>query len=220
MSTSQPQSSARSRPQPRKKVNDDAPYQGPPIFTAAGSKRQAQEKPDGESSRSKRKRVEQLTPSAATIKKDAADADQKVSMVDFSKTSTAVLHRYLTQFDIVPSIYPSPLTADDPPSPTSLALPSAFLPRTLSPPLPVTPANRPRRESKEQSRRRSSRLLEEENHVRTPILSDIQELHGVLAGVVERHFRELTWSNGREEVDTLASFMCAVEKAKGVKAKS
>jgi len=55
--------------------------------------------------------------------------------------------------------------------------------------------------------------------IRTPILADVGELHGTIAGIVERHFRELTSINGREEVDTLASFMCAVEKAKGLKNK-
>jgi hypothetical protein len=52
-----------------------------------------------------------------------------------------------------------------------------------------------------------------------PILADIEELHAVLAGIAERHFRELGSINVREEVDTLASFMCAVEKAKGGKNK-
>lgn len=39
----------------------------------------------------------------------------------------------------------------------------------------------------------------------------------MLAGIAEKHFREMWSISGREEVDTLASFMCAVEKAKGVK---
>lgn len=50
-------------------------------------------------------------------------------------------------------------------------------------------------------------------------MADIEELHGVLASIVERHFRETTPINGREEVDTLAAFMCAVEKSKGGKIK-
>jgi hypothetical protein len=61
--------------------------------------------------------------------------------------------------------------------------------------------------------------VEEDTATRPPILADLEELHGVLAGIAERHFRELASINGREEVDTLASFMCAVEKAKGGKNK-
>ena len=50
---------------------------------------------------------------------------------------------------------------------------------------------------------------------RMPVRADIDELHSVLAGMADRHFREILAINGREEVDTLASFMCAVEKSKG-----
>lgn len=138
--------------------------------------------------------------------------------VEFVKMPTAVLYRYLTQYDLVPSINPSPLSAEDPPPPSSLDNPFRQPSRAPSLP-PTTPANRPRRELKEQNRRRSSRLVEDETRSRTPILADVDELHGVLAGIAERHFRELSSINGREEVDTLASFMCAVEKAKGGKVK-
>ena len=41
----------------------------------------------------------------------------------------------------------------------------------------------------------------------------------MLASIVERHFRETTSINGREEIDILASFMCAVEKAKAARAR-
>lgn len=130
-----------------------------------------------------------------------------------------MLQRYMVQFDIVPSVYPSPLSIEDPPPPSSLADPQRQHSRPPSPPT-LTPANRPRRDPKDAvSRRRSSRLLEEEIRSRTPILADVEELHGVLASIVERHFRETTAINGREEVDTLAAFMCAVEKSKGSKVK-
>lgn len=124
-----------------------------------------------------------------------------------------VLYRYLTQFDIIPPVWPSPLSAEDPPQPSFLENPFRHTSRAPSP-LP-TPANRPRRESKDQSRRRSSRLVEEELRSRPPILADVDDLHVVLAGIAERHFRDILAISGREEVDTLASFMCAVEKAKG-----
>ena len=41
----------------------------------------------------------------------------------------------------------------------------------------------------------------------------------MLASIAERHFRETAAISGREEVDTLAAFMCAVEKTKGGKSK-
>ena len=125
-----------------------------------------------------------------------------------------VLQRYLLQFHIEPAVYPSPLSPEDPPAPSSMADPHRQPSRPPSPPA-LTPANRPRREPKEvQIRRRSSRLLEEETRTRAPILADTVELHRVLASVVEKHFRETTSINGREEIDMLAAFMCAVEKAK------
>ncbi|KDR85216.1 hypothetical protein GALMADRAFT_233931 [Galerina marginata CBS 339.88] len=127
-----------------------------------------------------------------------------------------MLHRYMIQFDILPGVYPSPLSPEDPPAPSTLADPERQQSRAPSPPA-LTPANRPRRDPKEaQTRRRSSRLLEEVPRTRVPVLADIAELQGVLATIVERHFREMTSINSREEVDTLAAFMCAVEKSKGV----
>ncbi len=54
---------------------------------------------------------------------------------------------------------------------------------------------------------------------RMPIRADMDELHSVLASIADKHFREILSINGREEVDTLASFMCAVEKAKGGRAR-
>ncbi|KAJ6497991.1 hypothetical protein C8R47DRAFT_1112484 [Mycena vitilis] len=206
---------SRSRPQARKKANDDAAYFGPPL-TGAGAKRHAVDKADGEP-RVKRKRVDPTLSVTAHARRDL-DSDSRVSLVEFIKMPTPVLYRYLTQFDLVPPVYPSPLLASDPPPPAVLDNPVRQPSRAPSPP-PTTPANRPRRESKDQTRRRSSRLVEEEMPTRPPILADLDELHGVLAGIAERHFRDLASINGREEVDTLASFMCAVEKAKGGKNK-
>lgn len=118
---------------------------------------------------------------------------------------TAILYRYLTQFELIPSVFPSPITGADPPAPSSLEHPTRHISRAASPAL-TTPANRPRRESKEQSKRRSSRLLEEETQSRTPILADVAEVHGVLAGIADRHWREYAV----REVDTLATFMSRV----------
>ncbi|KAK0506427.1 hypothetical protein EDD18DRAFT_1304894 [Armillaria luteobubalina] len=191
--TSQP--SVVRRPQARKKVNDDASYFGPP--GASSLKRQAVERVDGEP-RMKRKRVEPVV-------RDPLDTESRISFVEFDKMPMAVIHRYLTHFDIIPPIYPSPLRADDPSPPVALTLP----PHQPSRPDPKELPNR----------RRSSRLLEEDDIPRrVPILADVDELHSVLAGIAEKHFRETLSITGREEVDTLASFMCAVEKRKGGKA--
>ncbi|KAF9056396.1 hypothetical protein BJ165DRAFT_1522310 [Panaeolus papilionaceus] len=211
-------SSSRSRNQSRKKANDDAAYFGPPTGGTA-VKRQAADKVDGDS-RAKRRKYEPSTITNnvnAASRKDVVVEEPNKSMVEFHKMPLPALHRYLIQFEIVPVVYPSPLSPEDPPSPSSLADPQRQISRPPSPP-PLTPANRPRRDPKDaQSRRRSSRLLEEEVRSRTPILADIGELRGVLATVVERHFRETVTMNNRDEVDTLAAFMCAVEKHKGSK---
>lgn len=135
--------------------------------------------------------------------------------IDFAALPIDAIHRYLTQFDIVPDIDPLATTAFDPSPPSSLLRPRGQRISTASPapqPLPPTPANRPRREpSASANRRRSSRLLEDDRlPLVTPVLSDVNEVHKSLAQIVEKHFREHTV----KEVDTLASFMCAV-KAKG-----
>ena len=120
----------------------------------------------------------------------------------------------MAQFDIVPSIYPSPLSLEDPPAPSSLVDSQHQESNPPSPPI-LTPANRPWCDPGDwQGRRRSSRLLEEDTRNRVPILADVDEVHNVLASIVSCHFKELTLINGREEVDTLTAFMCAVEEGK------
>src|SRR6266702_2410944 len=131
--------------------------------------------------------------------------------MDFTTLPMEALHRYLVQYDLIPMVHPSPLTEHDPPPPPSLLEPTTrSSSRGVSPPAVTTPANRPRRESREQSRRRSSRLLEEEVRMRTPVLADVGEVQNVLASIAQRHFE----SQVVKEVDSLASFMCAV-KGKG-----
>ena len=129
--------------------------------------------------------------------------------MDFTTLPMEALHRYLVQYDLIPMVHPSPMTIHDPPPPPSLLEPATrSSSRAVSPPVVVaTPANRPRRES---SRRRSSRLLEEEVRMRTPVLADVSEVQTVLASIAQRHFE----SQVVKEVDSLASFMCAV-KGKG-----
>jgi Sin3 binding region of histone deacetylase complex subunit SAP30 len=130
--------------------------------------------------------------------------------MDFSTLPVDALHRYLAQYGLIPAVHPSPLSGRDPPPPLSLlGLAPRGSSRGASPPPPAvtTPANRPRRESREQSRRRSSRLLEEEGRARTPVLADIAEVQTVLARIAQRHFE----GQVVKEVDSLASFMCAVK---------
>lgn len=139
---------------------------------------------------------------------------------DFSTLPTASLYRYIIHHDLIPHIYPTPLSADDPPPPAALLDPLKMASRAPSPQplmgLGTTPANRPQRRSrasKEASQRRSTRILEEETRVgpeQVPVLADVGEIHNVLANIAQRHFRESTV----KELDTLSSFMCAV-KAKG-----
>lgn len=125
------------------------------------------------------------------------------------------IHRYLVEYDIVPEVHPLPTTAFDPPPPSYILRSRGQRASTGSPappPLPPTPANRPRREpSVTANRRRSSRLLDEDELPNaTPILADVGEVHRTLAQMAQRHFQEYQV----KEVETLASFMCVV-KAKG-----
>ena len=93
--------------------------------------------------------------------------------------------------------------ADRPPAPSILLDPTPQSSRGLSPLATHTPGIRPRRDPKDQSRRRSSRLPEE-NESRTPILADIAEVHTILASIADKHFQQ---EHTVDEIDTLASFM-------------
>ncbi|KAF9493923.1 hypothetical protein BDN71DRAFT_1449565 [Pleurotus eryngii] len=219
--------SARSRTQARRKPNDEAGYFGPGGGNStAGVKRHAVDRAEGDG-RAKRKRVEPANGNnglgSNSARKDGGDTAAKTSLVDFSTMPLPVLHRYMTQFNLIPIITPSPLSPEDPAPPSALVHPFRHSSRPPSPPTQTTPANRPRRDpilnAREQQHRRRSLRLVDEYAPRTPILVDLEELNGVLATMVERHFREEIVVSGREEVDTLAAFMCAVEKFKGSKAR-
>ncbi|KAM6498309.1 hypothetical protein JOM56_006257 [Amanita muscaria] len=209
-------SSSRSRPLPRRKPNDDAAYTGPSAATLAASgggqgvKRPASERAE-QDSRHKRKKVDVTLNGQSRSTVDQL-SEARMSLVEFNKLSMSELYRYLIQFNIIPMIRPSPLLVDDPPPPVALANPIRISAREMSPGAVVMSANRPRREL----RTRSSRLIDEDTG-RTAVLADIEEVHNVIAGIVERHFRETLTISGREEVDTLASFMCAVERAKATR---
>ncbi|RPD70809.1 hypothetical protein L226DRAFT_574468 [Lentinus tigrinus ALCF2SS1-7] len=199
---------------------DDAAY-----HAAAGTKRAAGERADGDRDRVKRKRVDGSAAgvaSGAAANTNGADKEEKGSLVDFTTLPSEALHRYLACFDLIPELDPSPLAAEDPGPPSSLLRPRSHIPphghalrrtSTTSPgpgPMP-TAANRPRRDPGA-NRRRSSRLVEEERApAPAPLHSDLSEVEGILATIAERHFRE----QEVKEVDTLAAFMCAV-KAKSM----
>ncbi|KIY63240.1 hypothetical protein CYLTODRAFT_426263 [Cylindrobasidium torrendii FP15055 ss-10] len=215
---------SRSRPAPRKKPSDDAAYFGPSTSTL---KRPATERPEPDN-RVKRKRID--GPGTASGFREPLDMENRISLVEFEKMSTPTLYRYLMTYNIIPTISPSPLGPEDPPSPASLGLPPAG--RQPSPAASVASTVRDRdnnakekdannnKDGKDKdvhaARRRSSRLIEDDQPpTRMPIRADVQELHSVLAAIADRHFRDSLSVTSREEVDTLASFMCAVERHKG-----
>ncbi|KAF9027771.1 hypothetical protein BDZ89DRAFT_1134060 [Hymenopellis radicata] len=87
--------------------------------------------------------------------------EHRISLVEFTKLTLPTLYCYLTQLELLAPIYPSPLIKADDPPPSSLINPPRLIYRPPGPALSY-PANRPLRDPKEPSRRRSSRLLEEE----------------------------------------------------------
>ncbi|KAL1741961.1 hypothetical protein HDZ31DRAFT_44301 [Schizophyllum fasciatum] len=229
----------------RKKTHahDDASYFAPSASSltgpgTAGAKRAHPD--DARAPASKRKKLE---PPAAD--KPAKD-EERSCPIDFRSLPPPVIHNYLATFDLIPPIYPSPLSPEDPIPPAVLL--AAGLHRQASPPPPpppvhagpgATPANRPRRDpmtlkERETSRRRSARLLEDEElwRARPPILNDVKELAGALGTLAERHFvgdvpggynapaaamfagpgGSVGLGGVREEVDVLTAFMYAVEK--------
>ncbi|THV08605.1 hypothetical protein K435DRAFT_959146 [Dendrothele bispora CBS 962.96] len=217
--TNQTGSGSRSRPQVRKKItNEDASYIGPSASALAGSKRQAADRAEGEP-KAKRKRVVDTSNGMPAPPPRTVETETRISMVDFVKMSGTQIQSYLAHHSLIPVIHPLPTTVHDPPPPYTLANPHAHRAesRPPSPPPHITPANRPRRDPKDPSRRRSSRLLDDDVPTRAPIMNDVQEIHVILAGIAEKHFREVLTINGREEVETLAEFMCAVERLKSGK---
>ncbi|KAI6022577.1 hypothetical protein EDC04DRAFT_2575156 [Pisolithus marmoratus] len=194
---------SRSRPQARRKPNDDAAYTGP---SSTGAKRHATDRAEGEP-RVKRKRLEPGSAAARRAEKADADDEDEKSNVDFNKLPISTLHRYLFHFNLTPFIHPSQLTSTPPPAPSILLDPTRQSSRGLSPLAITAAANRPRRDPKDQSRRRSSRLLEE-SEPRVPILADVADVHTILATLVDKHFQDYV----ANEIDTLTSFMIKTKK--------
>jgi len=203
----------------------------PPQPVQTGSKRTAQEKADGEP-RVKRKRVDhsagaamqsQLSNNNSSVavanaakqqSNSKTDGENTPSLFEFATLPTSSLYQYIIQHDLVPGIYPSPLSEEDPPPPAALADPSKMASRapTPNPVSLATVANRPRRGR--ETKRRITRMVEEEMRTgveQMPVLADVEEIHGVLASIASRHFKE----SSVKEADTLASFMCAVKAKNG-----
>lgn len=128
--------------------------------------------------------------------------------VDFHSLPADALRRYLVQADAMPLLFPSPCSTENPPLPSSLLAVQAPVPRVSTPVPTATPANRPKRDPKDASRRRSSRLQEEDARCRrAPILADAEAVHDVLATLSERHFEK----QGIKEGDALQQFLLAVK---------
>ncbi|OBZ79327.1 hypothetical protein A0H81_00192 [Grifola frondosa] len=163
---------------------DDAAY-----HAGAGTKRAAGDRAEGERERAKRKRIEVSAGAGAGGADKRGDGDGRISLVDFTAMPTEALHRYLTYYDLIPELDPDPLSAENPVPPSSLFRPGGSMDTGVGPRL-----------------RRSSRLVEDE-WTAPPVLADVGDVHGVLAAIAQKHFRETT----AKEVDTLASFMCAVK---------
>ncbi|KAH9920311.1 uncharacterized protein B0H18DRAFT_1024778 [Fomitopsis serialis] len=179
---------------------DDAAYHAPPSASAVGVKRVAGERADGEP-RAKRKRVDaSATAGAASSaaghsasgssgltggKKDQANGEGKINLVHrLLALPSAAVFEYLMQYDLVPDVEPSPLGPDDPSPPSAL----------------LRPRSQPRRHASTASPAPGVEPV-------VPVLADVHEVHGVLAQVAQRHFREHTV----KEVDALASFMYALK---------
>jgi hypothetical protein len=209
------------RPQARRKQTDDSAYIGP-ASAAAAAKRQAAERAEGEP-KSKRKKVDSVrvvSGSAGGRREPGAKQDGEVTIcmvrtpvilakrgseyvftqVQFNNMTTATLYKYMSYHELVPYVSPSPLSYLDPPPPYRLADPPS---RPPTPP-PANTGTAARRDD-------SQREAEGDEDAQAPVLADISEVHGTLASVVERHFREQT---GGREIDVLASFMCAVDREK------
>ncbi|KAF9258294.1 hypothetical protein L218DRAFT_964661 [Marasmius fiardii PR-910] len=213
----------RSRQNARKRAHDDASY----ISTNPSHHKKQQNQPadfvsmNNDSRAAKRKRIDPSEHDHAGLQERGG-----ISLIDFPSLPSPFIHRYLNHFDLVPTIRPIPTSAEDPPPPYTFLNPHHYIhpPSRPGSPTSATPANRPRRTVA--SRSASTPTGQIPIPARTPILADVAELHAVLATLAERHFKSMYTGgsgmgggiesigmgiSGREEVDTLAAFMCAVE---------
>lgn len=139
-----------------------------------------------------------------------------VSQMDFAALPPTILHKYLIAWDLVPPM--RLLSSHTPPLPASLMIAHA---RATSPEPSLTnttPANRPRRDLKDATKRRSSRLAEEERlQDSIAVMADVQGTHQVFATMAERHFQQRTTASvTAKEVEILTGFLQAVNRSRGV----
>ena len=145
--------------------------------------------------------------------------EEYTTKVDFTFLPDDALREYMDKHDLVPLIFPSPSSSLTPPPPKDLMNPPPMIPRRELSRTPsplglstggIPPAGRRRGDNRtSRDRRRSSRLLEEENgwkDMRKPILSDREEAHRAMAIVCQRHYeREVLREN-----DAVTAFLFAV----------
>jgi len=139
--------------------------------------------------------------------------------VNFTALPAEALREYMDKHDLVAPIFPSPASSLTPPPPKDLMNPPPMIPRRELSRTPsplglstggIPPAGRRRGDNRaSKDRRRSSRLLEEENgwkEMRKPILADLEDAHKAMAVVCQRHYeRELV-----RETDAVTAFLFAV----------
>jgi hypothetical protein len=74
----------------------------------------------------------------------------------------------------------------------------------------ITPANRPRRESKEsQNRRQHSQAIDGDD---IPVMADVEGVHQAYAAIAEQHFQQRP---PVKEIEVLTSFLLAASRSQG-----
>jgi len=219
---------SRSRNNNRRKADDDSAYIG---ASGLGRKRTAtsvagEGKLDVGTDRTKRKRVgasqQQIAmpnystntatgPMNLMIRKSDVNDTRPIYM-DFAALPPASLHRYLVTWNLVPPMDMLSSTVPALPSSIMIAQARAVTPESTTTAVGVTPANRPRREHKDGSKRRSSRLVEDEMTENVAVMADVEASHHAYALIAERHFQQ---KPAAKEVEVLTNFLHAVGRSRG-----
>lgn len=190
---------------------------------------------DSSSSAGRKRAADSYLDSSTSAKRKRDDGNNNgnnveySTQVDFIALTSEQLHAYLTKHELVPLIYPSPSSSLNPPPPSHLTDPPAWITardeNSPTPPLTstggITLINRPRRDFKlsvsgsTKDRRRSARLLEDESgwrDMRKPVLVDIEEAHQALAVIAERHFdRQSLREKAENDMITQFLFACRTQ---------
>lgn len=125
--------------------------------------------------------------------------------MDFEALPTATLHRYLLAWNLIPPL--ELLSSSIPPLPSTLLMQGAVPEHEPS----ITPANRPRRESKDgHSRRRvSSQSIEGDT---VAVMADVDGVHHAFAAIAEQHFQQRP---AVKEIETLTNFLAVANRNRG-----